>query len=293
MGYQFEYILPNGMQVTGYGRPAEVDFIYRESFEDHIYFINGIRLHGHPTVFDVGANIGLFSLYLQTRHPEAAVFSFEPSVQLFELLRANTARCSLRAPRIFNIGLSHRNGAAEYMFYPHSPGSSGYHYRCRKAEDASQILQNQFERTVLGSQVIDEYLTSLKNRLKDGEVTLTPVARLSSVLRSLNIPSIDLLKIDVEQSETDMLDGIDDNNWNRIGQVVLEVHGRKLLDQITLRLERQRFRVTVEDHGFVSRLATVLRKYDPKIIPEGAPMVEELCMYLVYAIKPAGSIGSC
>ncbi|BAZ40750.1 methyltransferase FkbM family protein [Calothrix sp. NIES-4101] len=47
---------------------------------------------------------------------------------------------------------------------------------------------------------------------------------LSDVLREHNIQQIDLLKIDVEKSELDVFLGIDEQDWQKIKQVVVEVH---------------------------------------------------------------------
>ncbi len=61
--------------------------------------------------------------------------------------------------------------------------------------------------------------------LKQGAVDVVcPLRTLSSVLDDESIDSIDLLKIDCEGFELDVLHGIRDDHWNRISQVVVEVH---------------------------------------------------------------------
>jgi hypothetical protein len=50
------------------------------------------------------------------------------------------------------------------------------------------------------------------------------VRTLSEVLRSLDVPRVDLLKIDVEGSEWEVLAGVEPDLWKRIRQVVVEVH---------------------------------------------------------------------
>ncbi len=47
---------------------------------------------------------------------------------------------------------------------------------------------------------------------------------LSTLIDRAGISHIDLLKIDVEKSELDVLAGIEDADWARIGHLVLEVH---------------------------------------------------------------------
>jgi aryl carrier-like protein len=46
---------------------------------------------------------------------------------------------------------------------------------------------------------------------------------LSDVIHELGVDRIDLLKVDVERSELDVLEGIDEGDWHRIQQVVMEV----------------------------------------------------------------------
>ncbi len=55
-----EVKLPNGMEIFCL-RKDEVKLIYEEV---QAYIKNGIELHEGDTVFDVGANIGLFTLWV-------------------------------------------------------------------------------------------------------------------------------------------------------------------------------------------------------------------------------------
>jgi hypothetical protein len=63
----------------------------------------------------------------------------------------------------------------------------------------------------------------------------------SEVIRTEQISQIDLLKIDVEKGEWDVLLGIDDEDWNKIQQIVIEVH------EIDNRLEK--ISRLLNDHG--------------------------------------------
>jgi len=44
------------------------------------------------------------------------------------------------------------------------------------------------------------------------------------VLREHGVEQIDLLKIDAEKAELDIINGIDDHDWPKIKQIVLEIH---------------------------------------------------------------------
>src|SRR5439155_465432 len=56
------YELPNGMPII-HRNPSETGFVFREIFEEHSYLRHGVTLKPGDCVFDVGANIGLFTLF--------------------------------------------------------------------------------------------------------------------------------------------------------------------------------------------------------------------------------------
>lgn len=49
--------LPNGWEVDA-SSPSEVEFLYREIFEEQSYLQHGITVQDGDVVVDVGANIG-------------------------------------------------------------------------------------------------------------------------------------------------------------------------------------------------------------------------------------------
>jgi hypothetical protein len=83
------------------------------------------------------------------------------------------------------------------------------------------------------------------------------VRTLSEVVRTWDVPRVDLLKIDVEGSEWEVLAGVAPELWQRVRQVVVEVHdvtGRVgAVDQL---LKRQGFETAVdrEDWAVLSLL---------------------------------------
>ena len=78
--------LPNGMPVFQKNR-AETEFLYEEVFVD-TYLKHGVALRDGDTVFDVGANIGLFSMFAASRARGATLFAFEPIPEIFAAARA-------------------------------------------------------------------------------------------------------------------------------------------------------------------------------------------------------------
>lgn len=57
-----ERLLPSGLAIHAVST-LDIDFLYREIFEQEIYAQHGISIAEGSTVMDCGANIGLFSIY--------------------------------------------------------------------------------------------------------------------------------------------------------------------------------------------------------------------------------------
>ena len=51
----------------------ETDFLYREIFEQQSYFQNGITLNEGDCIFDVGANIDLFTLGAKSYYDDIGI----------------------------------------------------------------------------------------------------------------------------------------------------------------------------------------------------------------------------
>jgi predicted O-methyltransferase YrrM len=105
-----------GLEIFHYNA-AETEFVFKEVFENHIYFRHGIALAKGDCVWDIGANIGLFTMFLQENFEDISVYAFEPSPRIFEILQANIERY---APRVAAhcYGIAGEEGEAKFTFYP-------------------------------------------------------------------------------------------------------------------------------------------------------------------------------
>ncbi|HSJ75972.1 MAG TPA: amino acid adenylation domain-containing protein, partial [Gemmatimonadales bacterium] len=112
------YELPNGMLISHQNK-GETDFVYEEIFERDGYLQHGITLTADACVMDVGANIGLFTLYVLEHAPAASLYAFEPIPPVYESLRVN-AELSGGKVRLFNCGVSNTAGSASFAWYKHN-----------------------------------------------------------------------------------------------------------------------------------------------------------------------------
>ena len=233
------YTLPNGLRVAHVNR-NEAEVIYKEIFEDETYLQHGVTLNDGDCVFDVGANIGLFSLFVQRRCPAAAVYAFEPVPPVFDKLRANATLHGANT-RLFDYGLSDRSKETKITFYPNWSGMSGVYADMAEDEAVTRAYLENRDASLM--QYADELL---EERFKT-ETYDCRLRSLSEVIREQGVERIDLLKVDVEKSELDVLRGIEEADWKKIKQVVMEAHdlGGQLAEIVSL-LRQHGFDLTYE-----------------------------------------------
>ncbi|HSN96807.1 MAG TPA: FkbM family methyltransferase, partial [Candidatus Nanopelagicales bacterium] len=240
------YRLPNGMEIV-HQSEAETRHFYEDIFEHRSYVKHGVRIPEGATVFDVGGNIGLFTLFAHAEAPGARIYTFEPAPPLFELLRRNVAEHGVRA-EIYNIGLSDREREAPFTFYPRSSGMSSFHADLAEEKHVLRtLLANQRSADVDGMDQILSRSEELLDVRFEARTFTARLRRLGDVIRETGVDRIDLLKVDVQKSELEVLEGLDEGDWPRIAQIVLEVHDAEgRLGHIAALLERRGFTVISE-----------------------------------------------
>ena len=226
--------LPNGMRVACLQR-HEVRLVNREI---ESYFAHGFHISPGDTVFDVGANIGLFSLAACVRcDNKIRAYAFEPVRAIFDLLGRNIERhalCDVVEP--LNFGLSSATKAVEMAFYPKAPVLS------TAFPDETADIRAMKDAIVNSMIYLDEAPLALKclrwlplplrfglvqaalQRTIRRETVACEMRTISDFVRDRRIARIDYLKIDVERAELDVLNGVGPGDWPKIERVVVEVH---------------------------------------------------------------------
>jgi FkbM family methyltransferase len=248
------FTLPNGLTVHARNE-MDVTSLYQEIFVLNSYLKHGIAVLDSDCVFDIGANIGLFSIHLSRTHKGLRTFAFEPIAETFSYLERNTG---LHVPgsktTLLNIALSDRRGTARFAYDPNfSPTASMYSDEVnaciregtgmrewaragaldlprvsslpqKQADRLLKLLDTPVVGTLIAAGMYAALLASvLRKRIftKYAECELSTV---SDVIRDHQVEAIGLMKIDVEGSEMDVIRGIAPEDWPRIRQFVVEVH---------------------------------------------------------------------
>jgi FkbM family methyltransferase len=225
--------LSNGMEAFCISR-SEASWIYEEVKG---YLSHGIELQPGAVVLDVGANVGMFALYVnQQLNNDVTVYSFEPIPSIFNALQKNAQRYNAKGLKVFCYGLSQQNAMVDFDYYPGaSVLSNAYPDESIGLDLAKDILVNNPKHAPYPGKLLQWLPYSLRSWLFDrlsgyffkAERVSCQLRPMSEVIHEQNIQQIDLLKVDVEKCELDVLMGIKAEDWQKIRQVVVEVHNHE------------------------------------------------------------------
>ena len=244
------YQLPNGLSVYHINK-QETDLLYKEIFAERAYLKHGIELNANACVFDVGANIGIFTLFIKQECADARVYAFEPIPELNRIMKLNVKRFG-QSVKVYQNGVADQEGEATFTYYPDYSIMSGFY--ADASEDAivlSSGIRNQLAKGKAKlTDVPDEYIDSLvQKKLGKKNMIRCQLQTISNIIREANLEQIDLLKIDAEKSELAILKGVQENDWPKIKQLVLEVHSAAEVKAVMALLEQKGFRMEVEQEA--------------------------------------------
>lgn len=221
-----------GDAVSIYGTSdSDVRFLYKEIFAWQSY--GGIPLPERPRIIDAGANVGIFTLYMKSLHPDAEIIAFEPVPYLAAAAAANFKRERFKDVTLHSIALGAQDGVGHIRHYPLRPSGSSL-----QTGDQRQLKQE------AGSWMS----ARLAERMFRGKLAEVKVGKLGDYIQEGR--PIDLLKIDVVGSELDVMSGIHDWQWSLINYVVVDlVDQDNRLGQVRDELTSHGFKTDVKQSG--------------------------------------------
>lgn len=155
------------------------------------------------TVFDVGANVGMFVLRIKKLYPDAEISAFEPVLSNFNRLQENL-HGRMTDVTLHNFAVSDKDGSADIFLHPVNSGAHSLF--------SSQVGEDVEKETI---------------QLRD----INPLISQTSA-------GVDLLKLDCEGAEFEIVMGLSRENAQRVNRIVIEptfeLYSReKLLNQLT------------------------------------------------------------
>lgn len=254
-----ETVLPNDMKIN-HIHDYETDYLYHEIFEENTYLKQGIQLPENACVIDIGANIGIFSLFIHCHCRNAKIYACEPIASTYQVLKMNMDRYQLGVA--LQCGVSNQDGEQIFKHYQNSTVFSGKYATPQLDQQkikaiASNVIKKNFD---ISFEEIEEYVNLFTNDRTIMKEEKVSTKTLSTIIKENEISKIDLLKIDAEGSEMDILSGIKSEDWDRIGQIVMEVHVNEQisLPNIISILEEHKFSVQhdcealLDNSGFIN-----------------------------------------
>ncbi len=211
---------------------AEATLIYNEIITNQEYFRFGFSVTGAHCVMDIGANIGLFTLAVKKKSPDATIYAFEPIQETYRVLKENVRLQGCTDVHLFNVAVGAQDRTQKtFTYYPHMPGNTT---SMPSIKDGEKVLME----GLFGKEMADY--------LQVSEQRSAQVRTLSSIIREWNIHHIDYLKIDVEGDELSVLEGVIDTDWPLIPQIVIETHSEALREQVREFLVSRQFEVHID-----------------------------------------------
>ncbi len=182
------YILRNGAKFLARTGSKDKSMIL-EIWIDKCYTPNGFEIRERDLVVDIGSHIGTFSIYAAQRAKLGTVYSIEPVVDNFELLKQNLGLNNLENCVPIQKAITGRSGKR-------------------------QIFVQQGDTT----------MHSFYNPKGRAKKTVVGTLSLGDLIKYYKIDFIDFLKMDCEGTEYEILFSTEDENFDKIGRISMESH---------------------------------------------------------------------
>jgi FkbM family methyltransferase len=159
------------------------------------------------TMFDVGANIGEYSMKLRDAFPQAIIYAFEPNPNSFELMNNNLDVLDINC---YQLGLSSNNSNQKI-----------YTYAANISSEHASIYKDVLLDLHKANEIIEIEFTNIK---------------LDDFCEDKQIGSIDFLKIDTEGHELEVLRGALKNIYeNNISIIQFEFNEMNIISRVFLK----------------------------------------------------------
>ena len=194
------YVVRTGI-AKGFYRVGGFDYLkwfYKESKE--VKFLKALKLK-NKVVYDVGANAGMFSLFLASSVKSSGkVYSFEPNPICYDLLKKNIDLNSFSNVKTYNFAIGAKNYTDKLLFDPAWTGTGTLN-------------------------------SNIQDNMKNIEEVKVNVVSMDNFIPEMKIPVPDFVKIDVEGLEYDVLSGMKDTLKNIKPKLFIEIHGLTYYDK--------------------------------------------------------------
>jgi FkbM family methyltransferase len=197
--------------------------IQKEIFVNKVYNPDDrFIIHPGDTVIDIGANIGMFSIYAASIHPSVKVIAFEPAKDNFDALCENIQINNLKNITPYCYAISDFDEKSTTLYRDSIGGNHS-------------LLRDTPSRILKGSKMIGKETVESRS--------------LDSIFDDLNIQSCDFLKVDCEGGEHKIFPVCLLGTLMKIHRIALEYHdlwGGQTEDGLKQTLDNSGFTTTLK-----------------------------------------------
>lgn len=197
-----------------YLNKREFHLIKDENFGDQVYKFDSKKKS--PVIFDIGAHIGISTLYFKSIFPDSEIHCFEPNPELVEVLNENILINGLENIEVHEVAISNREGNAKLYI------------------DTSVDKWHSNSSLLIGGWTKKEILTPIEVKLE--------------ILSKYLIDEVDMLKIDVEGHEYHIVQEIQ-NELNNVLNIAIEIHPGQDIKKISDILDHSGFKLQFIQNG--------------------------------------------
>lgn len=241
-----------------------------EIFYQNAYLLTDLTLNPGSIIIDVGANIGLFSLFaLKQCEYDALIYSFEPIPTSFECLKKNLAPFNNKT-RLYNMGIGDvvEDCSIEFTLFGDDLATATYKPTDKMISNYNPLLDydtllkiSRFRSKFLYYQLkflpfMRNYLIkrNFKNRTSEKKIPCK-LTSLGHFIEKNEINHIDFIKIDVEGAEFDVVKSIKPSQFPMIKQLCIEVHNiNNRVEHLTSYLQEQGYLTQVRRNHIFEKL---------------------------------------
>lgn len=212
-----------------YFNKVELNILLDEIFKKKIYDIDLETTT--PIIFDVGAHIGLATIFFNQKYPLARITAFEPNPNTFPLLEENTYFNNIHNVTLRNVALG--KISSKRTLFIDSSNAGGF--------STASFLKNAWDGTQesIGIEVVTEPLS-----------------------KYISSP-IDLVKIDVEGTEQEIIEELEESGKIvNIRNIIIEFHPteKQDIEKIKSILQKNGFTIEIREDK-KDPLVYILGKY--------------------------------
>jgi FkbM family methyltransferase len=216
---KYTVVLNHRSGVNFYNADNNTISIIKEVFVNKVYTKDSVMIKEGDIVFDVGANVGVFSIYASLIK-NTNIVAFEPHPSNFEKLCHNVNQNEIRTINCLNYALGKEN-EERYMIEGNIPGGHKI-----ANEKSSSNIENE--------------------GIKVKSLTL------ESIMTELNISKIDFLKLDCEGAEGEIINSLSLEGLKKINKMAIEFHNNHSIlnhKEILKKLNRSGFNTSLKWDG--------------------------------------------